>query len=169
MLPLGALGGGWRGNDDVGCCRKLAVPVVLSPLTLVRLLEPLPSVGSGALSHLMPLIYRSCPSLPPYPPIMPNRTTFGWAPKRACLPEFPLPPAIPGPPLAALDARGQWRGPLPSSVWTRPRAVKQGQSGGSVRTTSHRKGNMKSSGAFPEWLWECGMEACEACERLLGF
>ena len=29
-----------------------------------------------------------------------------------------------------LDASDQWRGPLPSSVWTRHRAVKQGQSGG---------------------------------------
>ena len=47
------------------------------------------------------------------------------------------------PPLASgvcLDAPGQWRGPLLSSVWTRHRAVKHGQSGGSVGTTSLGKG-----------------------------
>ena len=35
---------------------------------------------------------------------------------------------------------GQLRGPLPSSVWTRHGAVKQGQSGGPVGTTPERKG-----------------------------
>ena len=43
-----------------------------------------------------------------------------------------------------LDAPGQWRGPLPSSVWTRHREVKQGKSGGSVGTTVQGKG--KGSG-----------------------
>ena len=39
-----------------------------------------------------------------------------------------------------LDFPGQWRGPLPSSVRTRHGAVKQGQSGGCVGTTSRGKG-----------------------------
>ena len=41
-----------------------------------------------------------------------------------------------------LDAPGQRRGQLPSSVWTRHRAVKQGQSGGTAGTTSQGKGTV---------------------------
>ena len=37
--------------------------------------------------------------------------------------------------IALLLPRHQWQGPLPSSVWTRHRAFKQGQSRGSVATT----------------------------------
>ena len=44
------------------------------------------------------------------------------------------------PPPPHLDAPGQRRGQLPSSVWTRHRAVKQGQSGGCVGTTCQGKG-----------------------------
>ena len=41
---------------------------------------------------------------------------------------------------AHLDAPGQWRGQLPSSVWPGHGAVKQAKSGGSVGTTSRGKG-----------------------------
>ena len=49
------------------------------------------------------------------------------------------PPSVRG---VHLDAPGQRRGPLPSSVWTRHRAVNQGQSGGSVGTTFQGKGRV---------------------------
>ena len=43
-----------------------------------------------------------------------------------------------------LDAPGQRRRHLPSSVWTRRREVKQGKSGGSVGTTNQGKGKGRS-------------------------
>ena len=43
-----------------------------------------------------------------------------------------------------LDAPGQRRRHLPSSVWTRRREVKQGKSGGSVGTTDQGKGKGRS-------------------------
>ena len=45
-----------------------------------------------------------------------------------------------------LGAHGQRQGLLPSSVWTRHRAVKQGKSGGSVGTTSKGKGKGSGEG-----------------------
>ena len=45
-----------------------------------------------------------------------------------------------------LDAPGQWRGKLPSSVWTRHKAVKQGKSRGSVGTTGQGKGKGSREG-----------------------
>ena len=52
---------------------------------------------------------------------------------------------IPPPPLGPLvhlDAPGQRRGQLPSSVWTRHGAVRHGQTGGSVGATSQGKGRV---------------------------
>ena len=48
---------------------------------------------------------------------------------------------VPPPPVwgVHLDALGQWRGQLPSYVH---RAVKEGQSGGSVDTADQRKGRV---------------------------
>ena len=45
-----------------------------------------------------------------------------------------------------LDTPGQWRGPLPSPVWTRHGAVKQGQSGGPVGATDQGKGKGSREG-----------------------
>ena len=47
---------------------------------------------------------------------------------------------------AHLDAPGQRRRQLPSPVWTRHRAVKQGKSGASVGTTSQGKGKGSREG-----------------------
>ena len=56
---------------------------------------------------------------------------------------------VPTPPVwdDRLDALGQRRGRLPSSVWSRHRAVKQGKSGGSVGTTYQGKGQGKGKGS----------------------
>ena len=43
-----------------------------------------------------------------------------------------------------LDAHRQRRGPLPSSVWTRRKEVKQGKSGGSVGATDQGNGKERS-------------------------
>ena len=47
---------------------------------------------------------------------------------------------VQAPPPPRLDAPGQRQGQLPSSVWTRRKAVKQGKSGGSVGITDRGKG-----------------------------
>ena len=59
----------------------------------------------------------------------------------------PRPLAQPAPVLGAhLGAHGQRRGPLPSSVWTRHGAVKQGKSGGSVGTADQGRGKGSREG-----------------------
>ena len=58
---------------------------------------------------------------------------------RCCALRHPHPPTG-GPGGVHLDAPGQRRGQLPSSVWTRHGAVRQGHSRGSVGTTSRGKG-----------------------------
>ena len=61
-------------------------------------------------------------------PVGPKRRTSGGSARRP--PPLYTHTHTPPPPFVCLDARGQWRGLLPSSAWTRRRAMKRGQSGG---------------------------------------
>ena len=85
-----------------------------------------------------------------------------------------------------LDALGQRRRHLPSSVWTRRREVKQGKSGGSVGTTDQGNGNGRSverpigttayggkgkgkgKGSGEERLGQGGRGRSQGGERLMG-
>ena len=78
--------------------------------------------------------------------LFPQRKRFlvlGGGGVRQITPHPPPPPPVLG---AHLEASGQWRGPLPSSVWTRHRAVQQGHSRGSVGTPSQGKGRVCREG-----------------------
>ena len=97
---------------------------------------------------------RSTPPPPPWTPIQTKVAIMGkneiylrknlvvpfLEPK--CLGPRPPPPSPP----SQLDAPGERRGQLPSSVWTQHIAVKQGKSGGSVGTTYPGKGQGSREG-----------------------
>ena len=82
-----------------------------------------------------------------------------------CCHSFPLNPPPP-PPVGGvhLSAPGQRRGQLPSSVWIQHRAVKQGQSGGSVGTTSQGKGR----GSREVRIGQAGRGRAQGGERPMG-
>ena len=63
-----------------------------------------------------------------------------------------------------LDAPGQWGGRVPFPVWVPHRAVKQGQSGGSVGTTYEGKGRVTKKVR----LGQAGRERAQGGERLMG-
>ena len=89
--------------------------------------------GSG----VTPRLWRTTPPAAHTPP--PSNPASGHPGAQK-----PLLVRAPPPPVRSvhLDAPGQQRGQLPSSVWARHRAVKQGQSGGFVGTTYQGKGRV---------------------------
>ena len=144
------------------------LPSCITPQSLAREGAREGNGGNREQCHGSPTTAPQTVALAPTPPTL----LVNHVPTGKPTPTLPPPPcpkaAVGGSPLPVLgshvDAPGQWQAPLPSSAWTRHRAVKQGQSGGSVGTTSQGKGRV-SRGVR---IGQGGRGRAQSVERLMG-